>query len=128
MYYIQYLMSLCRRRRWPDPLYESYPTSNGYRCTVRVNHREYQTDASYESETLARENAAMRAYLLCRNFSVADGMYPPGHATGAIQGIPVPVGGARSAYRSSRYSFASYGSSGYRSGGSSPGSSGSMGM
>jgi hypothetical protein len=67
---------LCRRRRWPDPLYESYNYTSGYTCVVRVNNREYQTDTIYETETLTQENAAMRAYLICRNFSVNDGMYP----------------------------------------------------
>ncbi|PYI22555.1 hypothetical protein BO86DRAFT_162978 [Aspergillus japonicus CBS 114.51] len=96
MYYILYLASLCRRRRWPEPLYESYSGATGYTCIVRVNNREYQTDAVYESDTLARENAAMRAYLICRNFSVNDGMYPAGHDHGGvIQGIPVAIGTGR---------------------------------
>ncbi|RAL16083.1 uncharacterized protein BO97DRAFT_182202 [Aspergillus homomorphus CBS 101889] len=98
MYYILYLASLCRRRRWPEPLYESYSGATGYTCIVRVNNREYQTDAVCESDTLARENAAMRAYLICRNFSVNDGMYPAGHDHGgAIQGIPVAIGTGRKA-------------------------------
>ncbi|PYH40380.1 uncharacterized protein BP01DRAFT_361344 [Aspergillus saccharolyticus JOP 1030-1] len=89
---------LCRRRRWPEPLYESYSGATGYTCIVRVNNREYQTDAVYESDTLARENAAMRAYLICRNFSVNDGMYPAGHDHGGvIQGIPVAIGTGRKA-------------------------------
>lgn len=50
----------------------------------------------YESEILARENAAMRAYLICRNFSVNDGMYPAGHDHGGVvQGIPVAIGTGR---------------------------------
>jgi hypothetical protein len=65
-----------------------------------VNNREYQTDTIHESETLARENAAMRAYLICRNFSVNDGMYPSGHKHGgAVQGIPVAIGTGRKASR-----------------------------
>ncbi|OQD81158.1 hypothetical protein PENANT_c029G11402 [Penicillium antarcticum] len=74
MYYILYLTSLCRRRHWPEPTYNSYTSSSGsgYTCVVRVNNREYQTDTVYASETLARESAAMRAYLICRNFSVND--------------------------------------------------------
>lgn len=49
-----------------------------------------------ESEQLARENAAMRAYLICRNFSVNDGMYPAGHDHGGIvQGVPVAIGTGR---------------------------------
>ncbi|KAF9882613.1 hypothetical protein FE257_005959 [Aspergillus nanangensis] len=96
MYYILYLASLCRRRRWPEPLYEAYTSSNGYTCIVRVNNREYQTDVVCESETIARENAAMRAYLICRNFSVNDGMYPAGHEHGGvIQGIRVAIGTGR---------------------------------
>ncbi|KAK9564890.1 hypothetical protein V6Z88_002947 [Aspergillus fumigatus] len=92
MYYILYLASLCRRRRWPEPQYESYAGTGGYSCIVRVNNREYQTDSVCESETLARENAAMRAYLICRNFSINDGMYPAGHDHGGIvQGIPVAI-------------------------------------
>ncbi|OQD73293.1 hypothetical protein PENDEC_c016G02366 [Penicillium decumbens] len=100
MYYILYLASLCRRRRWPEPTYEAYATTAGYTCVARVNNREYQTDTIHESETLARENAAMRAYLICRNFSVNDGMYPSGHKHGgAVQGIPVAIGTGRKASR-----------------------------
>ncbi|KAL9581446.1 MAG: hypothetical protein Q9212_003894 [Teloschistes hypoglaucus] len=63
--------------------------SGGWACVARVNNREYQTDTIYGSDLLARENAAMRAYLICRNFSVNDGMYPSGHARGpVIQGSP----------------------------------------
>ncbi|KAI9825472.1 MAG: hypothetical protein M1832_001202 [Thelocarpon impressellum] len=94
--------------------------ATGYTCTARVNHREYQTDTVYESETLARENAAMRAYLICRNFSVADGMYPAGHRKGGVvQGLPVAIGTGRH----STYDAGSSGSGGYTSGGSSPRSS-----
>ncbi|KAI9806125.1 MAG: hypothetical protein M1833_004532 [Piccolia ochrophora] len=115
---------LCRRRRWPDPLYESYQTSSGFCCTVRVNHREYQTDTVYETETLARENAAMRAYLICRNFSVNDGMYPVGHKKGAIvQGLPVAIGTGRHSASNYETSSTSSGGGGYGSGGSSPRSS-----
>ncbi|KAJ5090248.1 hypothetical protein N7532_008932 [Penicillium argentinense] len=91
---------LCRRRRWPEPSYEAYNTPAGYTCVVRVNNREYQTDAVYGSETLARESAAMRAYLICRNFSVNDGMYPVGHDHGGVvQGIPVAIGTGRKSSR-----------------------------
>lgn len=89
---------LCRRRHWPEPIYSAYPGpgSSGYTCTVRVNNREYQTDVTCTSETLARESAAMRAYLICRNFSVNDGMYPAGHDHGGVvQGIPVAIGTGR---------------------------------
>ncbi|KAJ5168953.1 uncharacterized protein N7482_004547 [Penicillium canariense] len=100
MYYILYLASLCRRRRWPEPSYEAYATTSGYTCVVRVHNREYQTDTIYKSEVLARESAAMRAYLICRNFSVNDGMYPAGHDHGGVvQGIPVAIGTGRKASR-----------------------------
>ncbi|KAJ5221495.1 uncharacterized protein N7469_010382 [Penicillium citrinum] len=100
MYYILYLASLCRRRRWPEPSYEAYTSTAGFTCVVRVNNREYQTDAVYGSETLARESAAMRAYLICRNFSVNDGMYPAGtdHG-GVVQGMPVAIGTGRKSSR-----------------------------
>ncbi|EEP75737.1 conserved hypothetical protein [Uncinocarpus reesii 1704] len=118
MYYILYLASLCRRRRWPEPLYEPYGGAAGYTCVVRVNNREYQTDTVCETEMLARENAAMRAYLICRNFSVNDGMYPAGHDHGGIvQGIPVAIGTGRGSRCSDADSSTSEGS---RSGGSSP--------
>ena len=110
---------LCRRRRWPDPLYEPFGCPSGYTCVVRVNNREYQTDTIYATQTLAEENAAMRAYLICRNFSVNDGMYPAGHDHGGIiQGAPVAIG----ADRRSRYAddTDNSGSTGSRSGGSSP--------
>lgn len=68
----------------------------------------------------------MRAYLICRNFSVNDGMYPAGHDHGGVvQGIPVAIGTGR---RKSRFavdealdtdgSLSTSGES--RSGGSSP--------
>lgn len=122
MYYILYLSSLCRRRHWSDPLYEPCQTATGqYSCRVRVNHREYQTDSLHESETMAREHAAMCAYLICRNFSVNDGMYPAGHKerSTVLQGLPVAIGTGRH----SRYHSGSSGNGGYSSGGSSPGSS-----
>ncbi|KAI9884659.1 MAG: hypothetical protein M1823_003541 [Watsoniomyces obsoletus] len=125
MYYILYLSSLCRRRRWSDPLYEPYQTPSGqYCCTVRVNHREYQADTLHETETMAREHAAMRAYLICRNFSVNDGMLPAGHKGDGtvLQGLPVAIGTGRHSH-STTYDSSSSGSGGYVSGGSSPGSS-----
>ena len=88
-------------------------------CVARVNNREYQTDTAFESERLARENAAMRAYLICQNFSKSDGMYPTRHkgrASGdVIQGRPIAIG----TERGSVYTDDSR-SSGSRSGGSSP--------
>ncbi|KAK7518609.1 hypothetical protein IWX49DRAFT_214319 [Phyllosticta citricarpa] len=115
MFYIMYLTGLCQRRHWPDPLYECYRTRQGFTCTVRVNNREYTTDAAYESDELARNAAATRAYMICRNFSVNDGMYPgqrQGQA-GVIQGLPVAIGtGRRSTYSSSNdYDSTSGGSS-----------------
>lgn len=120
-------LGLCRRRQWPDPVYESYGSRAGYACVARVNNREYQTDATYETELLARENAAMRAYLICRNFSVNDGMYPSGHRRGGVlQGLPVAIGTERrSMYTEPDVDFST--SSGSRSGGSSPRSYGSSG-
>lgn len=74
---------------------------------------------------LARENAAMRAYLICRNFSVNDGMYPSGHNSGTVlQGLPVAIGRERrSIYTEDPDTSTS--SSGSRSGESSPRSYGS---
>ncbi|RYP92867.1 hypothetical protein DL770_001038 [Monosporascus sp. CRB-9-2] len=84
-FYIQYLESLCRRRGWQDPSYECYRDPSGYTCLVLVNGREYQTDIAYESDTLAQENAAMRAFMVCRNFSVNGGMLA---RNGVVQGLP----------------------------------------
>lgn len=121
---MQYLSNLCRRRQWPEPVYESYGSRVGYACVARVNNREYQTSTTYESEILARENAAMRAYLICRNFSVNDGMYPPGHKKGGVlQGLPVAIGTERRSMYTEDTDLST--SSGSRSGGSSPRSLGS---
>ncbi|RDA93860.1 hypothetical protein CP533_4488 [Ophiocordyceps camponoti-saundersi (nom. inval.)] len=84
-FYMQYLESLCRRRGWTDPSYECYRDINGFTCLVLVNGREYQTDLAYESDTLAQENAAMRAFMVCRNFSVNGGMLA---RNGIVQGLP----------------------------------------
>ena len=70
---------------------------------------------------LARENAAMRAYLICRNFSVNDGMYPSSHNKGRVlQGLPVAIGTERRSIYAEDLDGST--SSGSRSGGSSPGS------
>lgn len=115
------ILGLCRRRQWPDPLYDIYSSNAGFTCIVRVNNREYQTDTNYGNEMLARENAAMRAYLICRNFSVNDGMYPSGNRNGAVmQGLPVAIGTERRSICSEDLDTSA--SSGSRSGGSSPGS------
>jgi hypothetical protein len=88
---------------------------------VRVHNREYQTDVTYESEVLARESAAMRAYLICRNFSVNDGMYPAGHDHGGVvQGIPVAIGTGRKSSRDDDTDTSFSSSGGSWSGGSSP--------
>ncbi|KAI5821167.1 hypothetical protein BZA77DRAFT_348372 [Pyronema omphalodes] len=71
-YYELYLSSLCRRRRWTDPLYRCYPYPGGFASSVAVNNRDYQTDDIYQTEELAREAAAMKAYLVCRNLSVSE--------------------------------------------------------
>lgn len=50
-----------------------------------VNGQEYQTDLAYESDVLAQENAAMRAFMVCRNFAVNGGMLA---RDGIVQGLP----------------------------------------
>ena len=57
-----------------------------------VNGREYQTDLAYESDGLAQENAAMRAFMVCRNFSVNGGMLA---RNGVVQGLPASEGSHR---------------------------------
>lgn len=51
-----------------------------------MNGREYQTEFGYETDELAQENAAMRAFMVCRNFAVNGGMLS---RNGVIQGLPV---------------------------------------
>lgn len=106
---------LCQRRHWPDPLFQTYRTRYGYGCTVRVNNREYSTDVEYETDELAKNAAATRAYMICRNFSVNDGMYPgqrPGQG-GVVQGLPVAIGtGRRSTVSSNDYDSGSSSSGG----------------
>ncbi|KAF8473380.1 hypothetical protein BDZ91DRAFT_652091 [Kalaharituber pfeilii] len=75
MFYILYLASLCKRRRWPDPHYECYPCPGGFTCNVRVHHRDYTSDEVHATQELAREAAAQRAYLICRNISVNESLY-----------------------------------------------------
>lgn len=77
---------LCRRRGWSEPKYACSRDAEGYTCLVLVNDREYQTDLTYESDVLAQENAAMRAFMVCRNFSVNGGMLA---RNGIVQGLPV---------------------------------------
>ncbi|CEJ91172.1 hypothetical protein VHEMI06903 [[Torrubiella] hemipterigena] len=91
-FYMQYLESLCRRRGWTDPAYECYQDPSGYTCLVLVNGREYQTDLAYQSNVLAQENAAMRAFMVCRNFSVNGGMLA---RNGVVQGLPATPDSSR---------------------------------
>ncbi|KAJ6788546.1 hypothetical protein PWT90_08287 [Aphanocladium album] len=114
-FYMQYLESLCRRRGWTDPAYECYRDPNGFTCHVLVNGREYQTDLAYESDMLAQENAAMRAFMVCRNFSVNGGMLA---RNGIVQGLPAAPESSRrrkSRHTSSRDS-SDHSSGGRRSG------------
>ena len=114
-------LDLCHRRRWADPLFETHHSRRGWTCRVRVNNREYTCDTAYSSEELARDKAAESAYMICRNFSVNDGMYPgqkPGQG-GVVQGLPVAIGaGRRSRYKNDYESISSC--SGSSSGDSSP--------
>lgn len=66
--------------------------TGGYTCLVLVNGREYRTDLAYESDQLAQENAAMRAFMVCRNFSVNGGMLA---RNGVVQGLPATESGRR---------------------------------
>ncbi|GKT57824.1 double-stranded RNA binding motif protein [Colletotrichum tofieldiae] len=104
-FYMQYLESLCRRRGWRDPTYECYRDHSGYTCLVLVNGREYQTDLAYESDSLAQENAAMRAFMVCRNFSVNGGMLA---RNGIVQGLPATETARRS--KKSRHTSSSHSS------------------
>ncbi|CAG8957236.1 hypothetical protein HYFRA_00009438 [Hymenoscyphus fraxineus] len=96
-FYMAYLESLCRRRGWEDPHYSSYRSEAGYTCFVEVNGRQYQTDLAYESGGLAQENAAMRAFMVCRNFSVNGGMLA---RNGVVQGLPANESSSRHRKRS----------------------------
>ena len=105
------LAGLCRRRGWQDPMYECYRDVSGYTCLVLVNGREYQTDLAYESDGLAQENAAMRAFMVCRNFSVNGGMLA---RNGIVQGLPTDQGGRTSKHRKgSRHHSSSHHSHSY---------------
>ncbi|KAF7536553.1 hypothetical protein G7054_g4418 [Neopestalotiopsis clavispora] len=98
-FYVQYLESLCRRRGWRDPTYECCRDPGGYTCSVLVNGREYETDLAYECDDFARENAAMRAFMVCRNFSVNGGMLV---RNGIVQGVPSGDSGKRMRSKKSR--------------------------
>ncbi|KAH8756005.1 hypothetical protein F5883DRAFT_174286 [Diaporthe sp. PMI_573] len=97
-FYKQYLDSLCRRRGWDDPKFEIFRDPSGYTCLVLVNGREYQTDLAYESEAIAEENAAMRAFMVCRNFSVNGGMLA---RNGIVQGLPANESGRKTRVKQS---------------------------
>jgi len=107
-FYMAYLESLCRRRGWRDPLYETYRSSSGFTCLVLVNGREYQTDLAYESDGLAQENAAMRAFMVCRNFSVNGGMLA---RNGVVQGLPANEHSGKHRRRGGRHNLSSSSSS-----------------
>ncbi|KAK0368288.1 hypothetical protein CLIM01_14358 [Colletotrichum limetticola] len=98
-------LGLCRRRGWNDPSYECYRDHSGYTCLVLVNGREYQTDLAYQSDSLAQENAAMRAFMVCRNFSVNGGMLA---RNGIVQGLPATEPARRS--KKSRHTSSSHSS------------------
>ncbi|KAK3503456.1 hypothetical protein B0T13DRAFT_393480 [Neurospora crassa] len=109
-FYMQYLESLCRRRGWHDPSYECYRDGTGFTCLVLVNGREYQTDIPYQTHGLAQENAAMRAFMVCRNFSVNGGMLA---RNGIVQGLPADEAKHKSR-RSSRPQTSSHYTHGHR--------------
>ncbi|KAI6090707.1 heterokaryon incompatibility protein-domain-containing protein [Hypoxylon rubiginosum] len=92
----------------------------GYTSLVLVNRREYQTDLAYESDHLAKENAAMRALMACRNFSVNGGILA---RNGIVQGL---LGNGSERQKKSRHSSSSHSSrhrhSGHASSSSSDGS------
>ncbi|POS76546.1 hypothetical protein DHEL01_v205049 [Diaporthe helianthi] len=94
------IAGLCQRRGWEQPTYECYREPGGYTCLVLVNGREYQTDLAYESDELARENAAMRAFMVCRNFSVNGGMLA---RNGIVQGLPADESNRKHRKSSSRH-------------------------
>lgn len=80
--------------------------SGGYVCTVRVNHRDYSTDAAevHGTAELAREAAAQRAYMITRNISASDNMYGQGAVPPALLGPgPGAQGGFNGASAQPRY-------------------------
>lgn len=50
---------------------------------------------TYARKDLAQESAATRAYMICRNFSVNDGMFPGQRLEPGVQGMPVAIGAGR---------------------------------
>ncbi len=93
-------------------MYACYRDRSGYTCLVLVNGREYQTDLSYESDSLAQENAAMRAFMVCRNFSVNGGMLA---RNGIVQGLPATEAPRRTT-KKSRHTHSSHHRESRRSG------------
>jgi hypothetical protein len=81
-------------------MYESYHGVTGYTCHVLVNGREYQTDWAYESDNLAQENAALKAYMVCTNFSANNGMLA---RNGVVQGLPADETSRSKRKQSSRH-------------------------
>ncbi|GIZ44731.1 hypothetical protein CKM354_000792200 [Cercospora kikuchii] len=120
MFYTMYLSSVCQRRQWPEPHYEPYRTRSGWHCKVRVNNREYCTEVPYASEILARDGAAQKGYMICRNFSVNDGMGPGQRPGQTVQGLPVAIGTGRGGKRGSAASYDTASTDGTSSGGNSP--------
>ena len=92
-------LGLCNRRNWAEPYLESHRTRSGsYTATARVNNREYTTgNDEFPTPELARDAAACQAYIICRNFSVNDGMYPGDRPNqgGIVQGLPIAIGTER---------------------------------
>lgn len=95
-------------------MYECYRDPTGYTCLVLVNGREYQTDLAYESDELAQENAAMRAFMVCRNFSVNGGMLA---RNGVIQGLPASESRTKNRRGSRPHGSSSGGHQGHHGGG-----------
>jgi len=94
-------------------MYELFNDLNGYTCLVLVNGREYQTDLVYASDSLAQENAAMRAFMVCQNFSANGGMLA---RNGIVQGLPADESNRKHRRRRQASSSHGKGSHGRRSG------------
>ena len=88
-------LGLCKRRRWKKLSYEvhrirptgeptSEPTGECFTCKVVVQRKVYRTDTPYYSQDLAKENAAMRAYMVVQAYSVNGGMLI---RNGVVQGL-----------------------------------------
>ena len=91
-----------------------------------MNNREYTSDAEYQTDELARDAAATRAYLICRHFSVNDGMIPGQRQGqgGVVQGLPVAIGTGRRRIAGNRSSGSNLSGSDQGSGNSSGSDSG----